>query len=76
MIYIIFKCPEGSDPWYIYSDETKEKHLKVKLKLLGRDEFSDEEKEKYALKDVLLNGENSLKMECRNELRTNLIRSV
>jgi len=58
-------CPEGSDPWYIYSDETKEKHLKVKLKLLGRDEFSDEEKEKYALKDVLLNGEDSLKMECR-----------
>jgi len=63
-------CPEGSDPWYIYSDDTKEKHLKLKLKQLGRDEFSDEEKEQYALKDVLLNGEDSLKMECRNELRT------
>merc|ERR1712135_74072 len=61
----IFKCPEGSDPWYIYSDDTKEKHLKLKLKQLGRDEFSDEEKEQYALKDVLLNGEDSLKMECR-----------
>jgi len=39
--------------------------LKLKLKQLGRDEFSDEEKEQYALKDVLLNGEDSLKMECR-----------
>merc|ERR1712136_115024 len=37
-------CPEGSDPWYIYSDDKKEK---------------------YALKDVLLYGEDSLKMECR-----------
>merc|ERR1719392_216922 len=58
-------CPEGSDPWYKYSDDTKEKHLKLKLKQLGRDEFSDEEKEQYALKDVLLYGEDSLKMECR-----------
>jgi len=58
-------CGEGSSPWYIYSDETKEKHLKLQMRMLGKDELSDEEKLENSLQDVLLDGNNNLKMECR-----------
>ena len=38
------------------------------MRMLGKDELSDEEKLENSLQDVLLDGNNNLKMECRNWL--------